>query len=47
MEIQFRNPGMQSMIESVLAFQTDGESAYWLDGLYAFYPQIDKNYACS
>lgn len=47
MKIQYRNPGMQSMIESVLAFQTDGESVYWLDGLYAFYPQIEKNYALS
>ena len=47
MKIQYRNPGMQSMIESVLAFQTDGESAYWLDGLYAFYPQIDKDHARS
>lgn len=47
MEIQYRNPGMQSMIDSVLAFQTDGESAYWLDGLYAFYSQIDKNHALS
>lgn len=47
MQVGYRNPGMQSMIESVLAFQTDGESAYWLDGLYAFYPQIDKNHALS
>lgn len=47
MQIQYRNPGTQAMIESVLAFQTNGESAYWLNGLYAFYPQIDKNYACS
>ena len=47
MQVGYRNPGMQSMIESALAFQTDGESAYWLDGLYAFYPQIDKNHALS
>ncbi len=45
MEIKYQNPGFKSMIDSILQFQSDNETVYWLDGLYAFYPQLDKEYA--
>lgn len=45
MEIKFVNPGVDYMVESVLAFQSEEESDFWSDPLYHFYPQIDKEYA--
>ena len=35
------------MIESILLFQRDDESAFWSDSLYCFYPQLDKDHARS
>lgn len=45
MHITFENPGMEYMIEAVMAFQTEGESDFWSEPLYYFYPQLDRGYA--
>lgn len=45
MEVSFVNPGADYIIQSILTFQTDGESAFWSESLYYFYPQIDRKYA--
>lgn len=45
MEITFVNPGVDYMIRQIMEFQTEGESAFWSEPLYHFYPQIDKAYA--
>lgn len=47
MEVTFVNPGVGNMIESIMAFQTEEESAFWSEPLYHFYPQLDKAYATS
>lgn len=43
MHIVFSNPGFEHSIESMLLFQSDGESAYWSDSIYYFYPNLDKS----
>ncbi len=45
MELTFINPGIDQMIPSILAFQTEGESDFWSAPLYHFYPQLDKAHA--
>lgn len=45
MNLTFYNPGIDSMVRSILEFQTDGEAAFWSDSLYYFYPQLDKEKA--
>ncbi len=45
MELTFGNPGVDQMIREIMAFQTEGEADFWSAPLYAFYPQIDKEYA--
>ena len=47
MEITFVNPGVEYMIERIMAFQTEDESAFWSEPLYHFYTQLDKVYATS
>lgn len=47
MEVTFVNPGVDYMIERIIAFQTEDESAFWSEPLYHFYPQLDKEYATS
>lgn len=47
MEITFANPGIDYMIEHILAFQTEDESAFWSEPLFFFYKQLDKEYADS
>ena len=47
MEITFVNPGVDYMIERIMEFQTEEESAFWSEPLYHFYPQLDKTYATS
>ncbi len=47
MEVTFVNPGADYMIERIMAFQAEGESAFWSEPLYHFYPQLDKAYAAS
>lgn len=47
MEVTFVNPGADYMIEQIMKFQTEDESAFWSEPLYHFYPQLDKAYAMS
>lgn len=47
MEVTFVNPGVDYMIEGIMAFQAEDESAFWSEPLYHFYPQLDKTYATS
>lgn len=47
MEVTFVNPDVDYMIQRILAFQTEDESAFWSEPLYHFYPQLDKAYATS
>lgn len=42
MHIEYTNPGFEHSVESMLLFQTEGESAYWTDSIYYFYPELDK-----
>ena len=39
------NPGADYMIQRIMDFQTQEESAFWSEPLYHFYPQLDKAYA--
>lgn len=45
MNLIFRNPGIEYMLRSIMAFQSDDESPFWSESLYRFYPQLDKEYA--
>lgn len=47
MDILFVNPGVDYMIQQIMEFQTDNESAFWSEPLYHFYPQLNKTYAAS
>ncbi len=42
MDITFLNPGADDTLQSILAFQEEGEAAFWSEPLYHFYPQLDK-----
>lgn len=41
----FVNPGVEYMIQSILAFQSEEEAAFWSEPLYHFYPQLDRSHA--
>ena len=43
MHITYQNPGFDSSMESIMRFQTDEQTPFWSDGLFVFYPQIDRN----
>lgn len=45
MNVTFKNPGVDYMIERIMLFQTEDESKFWSEPLYHFYPQLDKSYA--
>ncbi len=45
MDINFTVPPARQMVEGILAFQKQGESPFWSDPLYHFYPQLQKEYA--
>lgn len=45
MNLTFVNPGMDYMIQSIMAFQSDEETSFWTEPLYHFYPQLDKEHA--
>lgn len=47
MEITFINPGVDYMIQYIMESQTEGESEFWSEPLYHFYPQLDKAYAAT
>lgn len=42
MNIVYQNPGFEHSIDSILLFQTDGQTPYWSDALVYFFPQIEK-----
>ena len=43
MKVTYRNPGFDYSIESIILFQSDGETPFWSNSLFYFYPEIDKN----
>lgn len=43
MHITYKNPGFQHSIDSIMLFQTDGQTPFWSDLILHFYPQVDKN----
>lgn len=45
MDIQFFNPGVNAIMESILGFQSDEESDFWTRPLYDFYPQLNQEQA--
>lgn len=47
MELIYSDPGIDYMIDAVMGFQNDGESDFWTEPLYHFYPQLDKAYTQS
>ncbi len=47
MNITFKNPGVDYMIQRIIEFQVEGESDFWSEPLYHFYPQIDRDRAKS
>lgn len=47
MKVTFINPGVDYMVQRIMDFQTEEESAFWSEPLYHFYPQLDKAYAVS
>lgn len=47
MKLVYKNPGIDYMVDSIMKFQKEEESAYWMEPLYYFYPQIKKEYAMS
>lgn len=47
MDVKFNNPGVDYMIDRIMAFQTEKESGFWSEPLYHFYPQLDKEYAAN
>ena len=47
MEVTFINPGVDYMIQSIMHFQAEGESEFWSEPLYHFYPQLDRTFAAS
>ncbi len=41
MNVRYVNPGIEAMLPMLReAFEQEG--AFWTDGLYAFYPQLDR-----
>ena len=34
MDVTYVNPGFQAMIDSIMLFQPDEETAYWSDSLF-------------
>ena len=43
MNITYVNPGFQAMIDSIMAFQNDGETSYWSEPLFHFFPNLDQD----
>lgn len=42
MNITYVNPGLQATIDSIMLFQTEGETPYWSDSLFYFFPKLNK-----
>ena len=47
MNVTFVNPGVDYMISRIMEFQAEGESAFWSDPLFHFFPKLDKAHADS
>ena len=47
MNVTFVNRGIDDMICQIMSFQTEGESDFWSEPLYYFYPQLNRDHACS
>ena len=47
MNVTFVNPGADDMISRIMEFQAEGESTFWSDPLFHFFPQLDKVHADS
>ena len=47
MKVTFVNPGVNDMIEQIMAFQSEDAPPFWSEPLYHFYPQLDKAYSVS
>ncbi len=42
MKVTYKNPGFRHSLDSILLFQTEGQTPYWSDAVFCFYPQICK-----
>lgn len=42
MILNFKNPGFQYSVDSIMLFQNDENSDYWRNSLFAVYPQLDR-----
>lgn len=42
MDIVFTNPGAEYMISQIMESQGEGETGFWSDPLYAFFPRLDR-----
>ena len=42
MNITYKNPGYQHSVDSIMLFQTEGQTPFWSDLILHFYPQINK-----
>ena len=42
MDLTFQDPGLEYSLAHILDFQAEGMSDYWRDGLFLFYPQLDR-----
>jgi hypothetical protein len=43
MNITYVNPGFQAMIDSIMLFQTNGETPLWSDSIFYFFPKLNKD----
>jgi len=44
LELIYKNPGFDYMINNILMFQTDVHSDFWRESLFLSFPLIDKNH---
>lgn len=42
MDLRFRDPGLDHSLNMILEFQKPGQSGWWRDSLFHFYPQLDR-----
>ena len=43
MKLEFKNPKLDYSIDSILPLHDGTQSEFWIDSLFYFYPQIDKD----
>lgn len=43
MKLEYKSPGLEYSIDSIMLFHNDTQNEFWTDSLFYFYPQIDKN----